>query len=219
MTTSRQPGRGRRQARRRHTKDVLRADDRGDQPQLRRRAVRRVDPEPHVPGPAARAAAEAGAALRRRARCTGPIHWSVGGRQGDDRPDRPREPRPAGQPQARTRRRPPASPTMATGASRFAPTRPTPRASTPRAGGGFAGPVTASLVLDEGNVTVAKGETPADHRRLAEVHGQAHHRPRRPDHGKARFVLSATGQAASPSASSRSSRPPIRTRRTACGPT
>ncbi len=53
-----------------------------------------------------------------------------------------------------------------------------------KGGGGFAGPVTASLRTDDGNVTVAKGETPPDHRRVEEIHGHAQDRARRTDHGQ-----------------------------------
>ena len=162
--------------------NVLRADDRGDQPRLRRRAVRRADPEPHVPGPARRGGRQPGG--RAAIRC--PIHWSV---VGDGKvTTRPRDPVNAALPISLrldlVRRRRPASRTTATGAFPSGRTPPTPPASTPRAAAASPGPVTASLVLDDGERYVAKAESPPITSRVAEVHGEAHDRPRRADHGQ-----------------------------------
>lgn len=63
-----------------------------------------------------------------------------------------------------------------------------------KAGGGFAGPVTASLVLDEGNVTVAKAESEpigTGWKKYSLTLDTAHDAPTT---AKARFVLSASGK-------------------------
>ena len=89
-----------------------------------------------------------------------------------------------------------------------------------KGGGGFAGPVTASIRTDEGDVSVARADIPAGHRRVAEVHVHAQDRARGADHvqGAVR-PLGVRHRAACRSASSRCSRRRTRTRRTACGPT
>ena len=179
--------RGRRQARRGHPGGLLRADDRGDQPQLRRRTVRRADPEPHVPGPGPAPPAEArGRAWRpgpgvARGRYADPL---VGRRprQGDDRQGRPGERRPAGQPQARPRRG-----RIRRGERRLL---------------GHPGAARHDLhreLLRQGGRRVRRpgdglaphrrrerhrrqGRNAAGHRRVEEVHGHAQDRARRADH-------------------------------------
>ncbi|HEY7118005.1 MAG TPA: alpha-L-arabinofuranosidase C-terminal domain-containing protein [Tepidisphaeraceae bacterium] len=63
-----------------------------------------------------------------------------------------------------------------------------------RAAGGFAGPVTASLVLDDGNLTVARSDTPPLTGAWQKYSLTLTTRHDAPVTAKARFVLSATGK-------------------------